>query len=64
MAHGVDMGIAPTASHNGQLHRAKYILDLWCVRAAELQRIDSDIWIEQFGLLQEVDEKTATGQAE
>ena len=36
---------------------AKYIPDLWCVRAAVLQRTGRDEWIEQIGLFQEVDEK-------
>ena len=57
MPQGIDMGIAPTASHNGQQQRAKYIPDLWCVRAAELQWTVLNIWLEQSGLLQEVDEK-------
>ena len=57
MPQGVDMGIAPTASHNGQQQRAKYIPDLWCVRAVELQRTAIDKWIEQTGLFQNVDEK-------
>ena len=57
MPQGVEMGIAPTVSHNGQNHRAKYIPDLWCVRAAELQRTVRDKWLEQTGLFQDVDEK-------
>ena len=57
MPQGVDMGIAPTASHNGQQQRAKYIPDLWSVGAAVLQRTVLNIWITQIGLLQEVDEK-------
>ena len=57
MQQGVDMGIAPNASHNGQQQRAWYIPDLWCVRAAELQRTASDKWFEQIGLFQDVDEK-------
>ena len=57
MPQGVDMGIAPTASHNGHQQRAKYIPDLWGVRAAELQRTLLNIWLEQIGLFQEVDEK-------
>ena len=58
MPQGVDMGIAPSASHNGQQYRAKYIPDLWCVRTAKLQRTASDKWFEQIGLLfQDVDEK-------
>ena len=44
------MGIAPTASHNGHQQRAKYIPDLWGVRAAELQRTLLNIWLEQIGL--------------
>ena len=57
MPQSVDMGIAPTASHNGQQQRAKYIPDLWGVRAAVLQRTVLNIWLEQIGLFQEVDEK-------
>ena len=57
MSQSVDMGIAPTASHNGQQQRAKYIPDLWGVRAAVLQQTVLNIWLEQIGLLQEVDEK-------
>ena len=49
MSQRVDMGIAPTASHNGQQQRDKYILDLWCVRAGELQRTGLGEWIEQIG---------------
>ena len=57
MPQGVDIRIASTASHNGQHQRAKYIPDLWCVRAAVLQRTGRDEWIEQSGLFQEVDDK-------
>ena len=57
MPQGVDIGIAPTASHNGHQQRARYIPDLWGVRAAELQRTLLNIWLEQIGLFQEVDEK-------
>ena len=57
MPQGVDMGIAPTASHNGQQQRAKYIPDLLGVGAAVLQWTVFNIWLEQIGLLQEVDEK-------
>ena len=57
MPQGVDMGIAPTASHNGRQQRAKYIPDLWGVRAATLQQTVLNIWLNQIGLLQEVDEK-------
>ena len=35
MSQGADMGIAPSACHNGQHQRANYIPDLWCVRTAE-----------------------------
>ena len=57
MPQGVDMGIAPTATHSGQQQRAKYIPDLWGVGATILQRSGHNIWNEQIGSLQEIDEK-------
>ena len=68
MPQGVDMGIAPTASHNGHQQRAKYIPDLWGVRAAELQRTVLNIWLEQMARTDWPVSgrrlKTATDQAE
>ena len=57
MPQGVDMGIAPITSHNGQQQRAKYIPEIWGVRVAILRRRGLNKRIGQIGLHQEVDEK-------